>query len=177
MLKYVTSLILFFFLTGCFAGIYKQGSVVGYHNHTVQTRGGAFKIGPLPSYWRNKKIKYRAVFFVNARDHSSITIDSWCQGACDDASLSVLTDQLTRGIADYKITQRTVSQLAGRDVLQTEALGTVDGRRVFLSFYVLKMNHCVFDFVYVSEPGRLEYYGEFKHMVQGFKFVKGPDVL
>ena len=93
-LKFLIIFVLIFFLTQCFSGIDKQGSVTGYAHGVVKTKGGSFRVGELPHAWKKQPIKFRAILFENQNDHATITIDSWCQRAADDRSLEVLTQQL-----------------------------------------------------------------------------------
>lgn len=170
-------LVCLLFLGSCFGGMEKRGSVRAYYNGVVQTEGGSFRIGKLPNYWKLKKTKFRALVFVNKEDASTITIDSFCKSAVDGGSLQDLTGKLFHGIGDFKITDQHTQLLANRTVLKTEAQGKVDGARLFLSAYVMRMNECVFDFIYVNTPDDLESYTDFKSMVKGFAYVDGPDAL
>jgi hypothetical protein len=165
------------FLTNCFGGLYKSGSVLGYSKGVVKTQGGSFRVGKLPTYWKQEKIAYRAVLFSNQHDHSTITIDSWCRDAADDASLRNLTEDLFRGINNFQAKARYDFTPAGRAALLTEGHGSVDGKDIFISAYVFKMNTCVFDFLYVTLPDQTDYYGDFKNMIKEFRFIKGPKIL
>ncbi len=164
-------------ITSCFGGIEKQGSVLGYSRGVVKTEGGSFRIGNLPSYWKKKGIDYRAILFVNQKDQSTITVDSWCKRAAGDASLKTLTDDLLRGITDLETGDSYEFSPSNRAALLTEGTGKVDGRDIYISTYVFKMNACVFDFVYVTFPDELEYLPDFKKMIEGFEFIKGPKLL
>jgi len=169
--------LLLIFLPACFAGIQKQGSVLDYHQGRVKTEGGSFLVSPLPPVWQQQKIDYRAVLFTNAADQATITIDAWCRRATDDSSLLVQTNQLLQGIQNLHVTQQTKAMLAKRATLITEAYGFIDGRKIFITTTVLKMNACVFDFIYVSVPEKLQSHDDYQQMVNGFKYIKGPKLL
>lgn len=178
--KKILPFVFFLFLliqTNCFGGIDKSGSVTGYYNGVVRTRGGSFGIGKLPSHWKREKIKYRAVLFLNEADQASVTIDSWCKGAFDDGPLEGLSEDLLKGMDRHKIIKQQKRMLGGRAALHTEATGVLDGRQVFFSGVVLKKNECVFDFVYVSFPDKGSSYQDYLGMVEGFYFIEGPEVL
>lgn len=174
-------LILFFSLmifSSCFGGsIYKKGSVLGYKNGVVNTHGGKFRVGKLSDDWVQKNVRYRAVFFQHKRDLASITIDSWCQSAADDASLESLSKQLYLAVDGFKLSEQEKMKLSGRDALRTAGFGKMDGQDVFFSTTVLKMNACVFDFIYVGFPPSLASYEDFKNMIFGFEFILGPQIL
>lgn len=180
--KYFPIIILFFiFFASCFSGnIYRQGSVIGYDKGLVKTHGGSFRIGVLSSDWRWQKIRYRAALFVHRDTHESITIDSWCQGAADDGSLEALTDQLYLAMNQSQITHKEFIQLDGRAALHASGFGNVDGKTITMATYVLKMNACVFDFVYVAQsadktPG--PHQDDFDAAVRDFHYIKGPRIL
>jgi hypothetical protein len=170
-----------FLFASCFGGnVYRRGSVMGYDKGLIKTQGGSFRIGVLPSDWRSQKIRYRAVLFVHRDTHESITIDSWCQGAADDGSLESLTDQLYLAMNQSRITHKEFLKLDGRAVLHASGFGSVDGKAITMATYVLKMNACVFDFVYVAEsadqmPG--VHLDDFDAAVQEFHYIKGPRIL
>lgn len=177
-MRYFFAIIFLSFLfVSCFAGIDKQGSVTGYSHGVVKTKGGAFRVGELPSAWKKQPIKFRAILFENQNDQATITLDSWCQRAVDDRSLEVLTQQLLKGITNIKIIKQETVDMDGRAALQTDASGTMDGQDIFISLYVLKMNYCVFDFFFVSKPNQLETLPDFKALVEGFDWLAGPKML
>lgn len=176
--------IIFCFLilfASCLGGnVYRRGSVVGYDKGLVKTHGGSFRIGILPSSWRHQKIRYRAALFVHQDTKESITIDSWCQGSADDGSLESLTDQLYLAMNQSQITRKDFISLDDRRALHSSGFGNVDGKDVYMATYVLKMNFCVFDFVYVSEsddkkPGLHQ--DDFDAAVREFHYIKGPRIL
>ena len=165
------------FITSCFGSIEKRGSVKGYYNGVVRTDGGQFRVGTLPAYWKQKKIKFRALFFENQNDHSTITIDSFCRSAVDSGNLEDLTKKLLRSLKKVHIEQQKSEILSGREALQTVFTGYVDGNKILSDIYVLKMNECVFDFIYVSYPSDNNYQTDFLNLVKGFQFIEGPDPL
>ena len=173
---YILSLSIF--LSGCFgANIYKKGSVNGYKDGVVLTHGGSFRVGQLASYWRERPINYRAVFFQNQNDASTITIDSWCKYAVDDSELDVLALQINRRLSDFKLIKQHFLPLAGREAIYSEVSGKMDGVQVYMSSYILKMNECVFDFIYVGYQADSPSHDDFNQMVRQFEFIKGPKIL
>lgn len=174
---FVFSIIFMFFLSSCFGGLEKRGSVTGYYNGVVRTKGGQFKLGLLPNHWKKKKIKFHALLFENQLDHSTITVDSFCRSAVDGGSLEKQMELMLRGIRQVKVIERKLQVLSGRDALHTLVTGKIDGRSIFADFYVLKMNECVFDFFYITYPGETQHHNDFKTMVQGFQYIDGPEPI
>lgn len=169
--------ILCVFFTSCLGGIDKAGSVLSYRKGLVTTEGGAFRLGVLGSVWKQKKIDVRALVFVNSQDGATITVDSWCKGAFDDAALATLADQVFLGYLGVKPLSQKNFRLDGREALQKAVAASLDGVPVYLNVVVLKMNGCVFDFVYVSTPQSLPSQKDFQQMVDGFHYLRGPNVL
>lgn len=166
-------------LTSCFGNpIEIRGTVYGHEKGIIKTVGGRFAIGRLPSPWKERRIRERAVLFENQNDHSTITVSSWCKGAVDDVSEEVLSQNLVRTLQDTKILEKRETPLGGRQAMMTRFMGDLDHAPVYLKTYVLKMNQCVFDFYYVA-TGRAPLLSEkdFDQMVQGFVYLKGPEVL
>jgi hypothetical protein len=174
----VLILLLAIFISACFGGnIYKRGSVTGFKHGTVYTHGGSFRIGTLPDYWHEKTISYRALLFENDKDHSTITVDAWCKSAVDDSSLEVLSQHLYRGLEGFKVMSQNKLFLSGREALRTDVSGKVDGVPVFMSTYVLKLNSCVYDFIYVGFESKNASFTDFIQMIDGFQYLKGPRIL
>lgn len=163
----------------CLGGsIDKRGAVSGYKDGKVDTVGGGYyRIGEPSSHWRLKETKHRAVLFENKNDSSTMMVSSWCKGAFDDAPLSILADQQLMGLENLKKLRSQKTTLNEREALKTEAKGKADGAWVYVRSYVLKMNNCVFDFVYVSSPEVMPSVDDFETLVNGFVFGKGPRVL
>ncbi len=173
---FVVGLILF--LSSCFGGgVDKRGSVTGYRNGVVQTEGGSFRIGLLPAGWIKKSFSYRAVLFVHQSLNASISVNSFCKGSFDDGPLEALSRQVFYGVAEQKIRRKQKLHLDGRDALRTILSGKVDGASVMLDGVVLKMNECVFDFVYSSVPDDYSAgAGDFENLVHGFHYISGPRI-
>ncbi|MBI2339130.1 MAG: hypothetical protein HYU99_02025 [Deltaproteobacteria bacterium] len=163
-------------LFSCFGGgVEKRGSVKGYRNGAVITEGGSFRVGPLPETWRRKSFSYRAVLFEQSASGRTISISTFCKGSFDDAPLKILTNQLFYNITAQRRRFQKILNLDGREALRTAVAGKVDGAEIVLDTVVLKMNECVFDFVYVSKPE--SYPGgvsDFEGFYGGFKYIAGP---
>lgn len=162
-------------LVACFGGVDKRGSVLGYRNGVVQTEGGAFRIGDPGPDWMLKKYRFRALFFAHRTQSATMTVDAFCKGAFDDAGLDTLTSQLTYGMTNLQQKRQTRTRLEGRDALRTYVTGKVDGASVSMDMVVLKMNECIFDFVYITLPHQHEVYvKDFEKLIYGFEYISGP---
>lgn len=174
--KFFILLFLVFFFFSCFGGgVEKRGSVKSYRNGLVMTEGGRFRVGPLPAEWKRTSFSYRAILFNHAEKNRTITVSAFCKGSFDDAPLQVLTNQLLYNVTGQKQRTRKSLMLDGREALRTVVAGRVDGALVMLDAVALKMNECVFDFVYVSQPEDYESgVSDFEGFYGGFKYLQGP---
>lgn len=161
----------------CISGIDKVGSILGYKAGVVTTQGGAFRIGELGTEWQRHKVDIRALVFQNQHDGATITVDSWCRGTFDDGPLSGLVDQIFQGYPGAKTISTRSFMLDGRAALQKSVSAFVDGAPVYMNLVVLKMNGCVYDFVYVASPHPKASEQSFDTLVRGFHYLRGPDVL
>lgn len=164
-------------LPSCFGTIDKRGSVRGYDNGVIKTVGGQFLVTPLSKNWVKKSVERRAMLFQNRSDGATITVSSWCKRAFDDGSPKSLSEELYYGLEKLRVVDQAEVPLGGRTGYMMEASGELDSAPVHLKSYVVKMNECVFDFLYVTSPERKASVGDFDRMVSGFKYVKGPGVL
>ena len=172
LLLFVPSLI----VAGCFGGgVDKSGSVTGYRNGIVLTQGGKFQIGLLPPYWKVIPLSYRAILFSHSSLGSSISVDAFCKGSFDDAPLNLLSHQLFYGLGAFKNIRQEKLMLDEREALRAVVSGTMDGVPVILDSVVLKMNECVFDFVYTAFPKNYSNgVRDFEGLYKGFKYITGP---
>lgn len=179
LLKFIYTTFFLILLTSCFGSIDKRGTISGFYpeKNLVKTIGGKFKIGPLPSPWKKEKIEFRALYFINEIDSSSITVSSWCKGAFDDGRLKDLSRRMTRGITEIEIIEHKTTQIDLRDAMQQSLFGKMDGVPIYMKTYVMKKNECVFDFIYVTIPNKREYEKDFDNMVHGFEYIKGPKIM
>jgi len=176
--KHYIILIFLIITAGCFGGgIDKRGSVRDYRDGIVLTKGGSFRVGILPSPWKRRPFKYKAVLFSHPTKGSSISIDSFCKRSFDDAPLNILSNQLYYGMTKQKWKSRHKIQLDEREALRTVRGGLMDGVPIVLDTVVLKTNQCVFDFAYTSTPGDYRSgVSDFEKFYGGFHYIKGPRI-
>lgn len=162
-------------LSGCFGGMDLRGSIDGYQKNVVKTKGGSFRIGALGPHWQLKKNKLRALTFFEKRTKSNITISAFCKNSAPSGSLTSLAGQILHALKEKKVLEKEMLMLDGRKAYRSSATGYLDGALVTLDQIVLKMNQCVFDFVYIANPADYQKFtNEFKQMALGFQFISGP---
>ncbi len=172
----ILGVFVFLMFSACFGSVDKRGSVTGYSNGTVITEGGSFLIGQLPSTWVRKKFSYRALLFQSPNG-SSISVNSFCKGSFDDGPLPLLSRQLLYGLGNQKTHSQKTFKLDGRDAIRTVVDGAMDGAQVTVDAVTLKMNECIFDFVYTSTPHDYSAgVSDFEGLYKGFKYLHGPKI-
>lgn len=178
MKKYISFLAMFLFFQAlsCFGGgVDKRGSVTGYRNATVLTEGGSFRVGSLPSTWQKTPFSYRAILFTHWQAQASISVDAFCKGSADDGPLTLLARQLFYGLSNQRIHLQKKLRLDGREAVRSVVSGALDGADVTMDAVVLKMNECVFDFVYTSNPRDYKLgVHDFENFYEGFHYISGP---
>lgn len=148
-----------------------RGTITGIRGQTVLTKGGAFRVGTLSPEWKQTRFDYKALVFTHERTGATISVDSFCKGSFDDATLPVLSNDLFYGMTEQSHPLRQSFMLAGREALKTTLTGKMDGVRVAITAVVTKHDECVYDFVLASEPtvaGSLK--SDFDHFVGGLEF-------
>lgn len=174
MIKKIIIPVFLLFLSSCsFGKVDTRGSVVDYKNGVVTTEGGSFAVGGLGPAWVKQSFDYKTILFKHSYHKASISVDAFCKGSFDDASLGIMTNQLLYGLTNQKRSFQRKIKLDNHEALRTRATGAIDGIPVALDIVVLKMNECVFDFVYTSSPGQhLKLTSDFERFYQGFHFIQ-----
>lgn len=130
---------------------------------------GHFRMGPMPKTWRQLETKGPAVGFRDDPNEASVLVGARCKVASDDAPLLALTNHLLMGTTEREIKKQETIPFDGREAMHTVLDAKLDGVRMSYDIFVLKKDECVYDFVFVSEPGRFEQGAPaFEQFVTGF---------
>jgi hypothetical protein len=130
--------------------------------------GVRYRVGELERSWRPVKVADNDVAYASNDSSHSLAVNSTCEGH-GDASLEVLTEHLLMGFTDKERVSEERRLLDGRDSLRTRYRARLDGVPVEMELVVLKKDGCVFDFTYLSPPGRLEEKrGSFEEVLKAF---------
>ena len=82
--------------------------------------------------------------------------------------LTSLTQHLFLQFTDRSQTSQAKVSLDGREALRTEISAALDGVKKQYLVYVLKKDHCVYDFMYIAADSAPGSRAEFERFVQGF---------
>ena len=90
-----------------------------------------------------------------------------------DPGLDVLTTHLLFGFNDRELKSRQTRMIDGREGMVSTYTAKLDGAAVDIEVAVLKKNHCVHDFVYISPVGKAEdYRADFERLLSEFTAEK-----
>ncbi|GAC1352362.1 MAG: hypothetical protein NVS3B20_03570 [Polyangiales bacterium] len=135
----------------------------------------SFHTGPLSPSWERISLAHGPLLaFRDARNFSTIEVHGRCGLDADDVPISALTKHLLIGFTERETKEERVIRFDGREALNTVVQAKLDGVQMMLNIYVLKKNGCVFDLVYVANPGRyLEGAKAFEDFAMGFGTEEG----
>jgi hypothetical protein len=122
------------------AGVYREGAL-------------AFRIGDVPSSWRPVRVDGATLAFRDESHLASILLDGRCYRKDDDVPLVALTDHLMMGTTERAIDAQEALPFDGREAMHTRVRAKLDGVPMDYDVFVTKKDGCIYDFVYVAEPG------------------------
>ena len=133
-----------------------------------------YYVGDIPSGWRLKSFKNNDIAYVSEDSTHIITVNATCEGY-EDAPVEVLARHLVIGFSERKLLHQEQRMLDGREALVSQYLLKMDGVPVELMLVVMKKDKCVYDFWYISPPGRFEEkLGTFEEILKRFHAEPRP---
>lgn len=117
--------------------------------------GVRYRVGELSRSWRALDVESNDVAYVSNDSPHSLAVNSTCTPT-GDASLQVLTQHLLMGFTDREMVSEERRAMDGRDALRSRYKARLDGVPVEMMLVVLKKDGCVYDFTYLSPPGRFD---------------------
>jgi hypothetical protein len=140
-------LVLLLPLLGCTHRQYSQG--------VFAKDGVRYKVGELSRSWRALEVESNDLAYVSNDSPHSLAVNSTCTPT-GDASLQVLTQHLLLGFTDRELVSEEPRMMDGRASLRSRYKAKLDGVPVEMMLVVLKKDGCVYDFTYLSPPGRFD---------------------
>lgn len=115
-----------------------------------------YRIGEVPPGWKLVKLSGNDLAYQAVDSGHVMAVNSTCRDF-EDAPLPVLTRQLLMGFSDRQLIQQETHPLDdGRDALFSRYDAKLDGVPTELQLVVMKKDGCVYDFIYLSPPGRFD---------------------
>jgi hypothetical protein len=121
----------------------------------VETDRTRYSIGEPPRGWSPEGFSDNDLFFHAPDKRHSIAVNSTCDGY-GDAPLDVLTRHLVEGFSDVEQVEKRDLPMDGRSGLFSRFRARLDGVPIEMALVVLKKDGCVYDFTYLSPPGRYD---------------------
>src|SRR3954469_947064 len=118
--------------------------------------GVRYRVGELSRSWRPLEVESNDLAYISKDSPHSLAVNSTC-APDGDASLEVLTAHLLMGFTRREpVSEAKHESMDGRDSLRSHYKAELDGVPVEMMLVVLKKDGCVYDFTYLSPPGRFD---------------------
>lgn len=135
----------------------------------------AFRIPPAPPGWERLAVSDAAVAYRDKAHGATIAVNGRCQGE-DDVPLVALTKHLFLTFTDQEVLKQEVVPFDGREAMHTVLSAKLDGVPKRFDVWVLKKNGCVYDLLFIADPGRFDAGAPaFERMVRGFATLPAHD--
>ena len=128
----------------------------------------AFRVGPVPSSWREVDASHALIAFRDDRNAATIAVNGRCGKDADDVPLKSLTHHLFLHFTEREIESENIVPMDGREALQTELVAKLDGVPKRFTVYVLKKDGCVYDFMRIADNRGAGGGEQFAAFVRGF---------
>ena len=143
-----------------------------FDGRVYQGEGFAFKIPTPGANWRQIEHTHGALAFRDDVDHATILFNGRCGIDSEDVPLVALTNHLFLQFTEREIREQKVVPFAGREALHTVMTAKLDGVPMVYDAWVLKKDGCVYDLLYVAQPGsHARSLKSFHELIQGFSTV------
>jgi hypothetical protein len=137
-------------LAGCGAGdarfeggVYRSGPV-------------GFRVGEVPAGWAAVHVDSASLAYRDEAHRASVLVDGRCKAKDDDVPLLALTDHLVAGTTERAIASQETIPFDAREAMHTRMSAKLDGVPMDYDIFVLKKDSCVYDLVYVGQPGAMD---------------------
>jgi hypothetical protein len=131
------------------------GCAAPFQAGVFQKDGTRYYVGDAPEGWTRQGFADNDLAFVSPDDLHTLAVNATCDGY-QDASLEVLMHHLLMGFTQTQQLEQRRAPMDGRERLFGHYLAHLDGVPVELGLAVLKKDGCIYDFTYLSPPGRYD---------------------
>lgn len=136
------------------AGASSGCATFGLDGNTYHGDGFSFRLPAAPSGWEPIDVSDAALAYRDEESAGTILVNGRCDKDGDDVPLSSLTQHLFMRFTEREVAREETVPFDGREALHTVITAKLDGVPKSFSAWVLKKDGCVFDLVYVADPGR-----------------------
>jgi hypothetical protein len=117
-----------------------------FDGRTYQAGDLAFRIGQVPSTWRELEVDEARLAYRDPATDTIISVNARCGRDADDVPLDALTQHLFIQFTERNIIDQKRFDLDGREALRTVLNAKLDGVPRRFRVVVLKKDGCVYDF-------------------------------
>jgi hypothetical protein len=115
----------------------------------------AFHVDPIPPSWHSIRVSDADLVFRDAPHEASILVNGRCIPEDGDAPLASLTEHLIIGTTARDFVLEETLPFDSREARHTVLKAKLDGVLMGYDIFVMKKNGCVYDLVYVGDPGAM----------------------
>jgi hypothetical protein len=145
----------------------------GLDGDVYRAKDIAFRVGERPPSWRSLEVSHATLAWRDEAREGSILLNARCGGGGDATPLRALAEQLVIGTTGREWTATDTVPFDGREAIHGRLSAKLDGVPMGYDVFVLRKDGCIYDFVYVAPPDRLEEgVPGFERFVQGFHTVR-----
>jgi hypothetical protein len=116
----------------------------------------AFRVDPVPPSWHPVRVSDADLVFRDAAHEASILVNGRCIPEDGDAPLESLTLHLLMGTTAREFLLEETIPLDSREARHTVLKAKLDGVLMGYDIFVMKKDGCVYDLVYVGDPGVMQ---------------------
>lgn len=150
---------------------YSDGKSGEFRNWTYYTNSNVYRVAELSADWKKVSVEEGDLVFHDAIRGLVLAASSFC--GAEKRGLKTLADSLAAGIANKKMTRRTIIDMGEGEGLYTEYETAFDGEKFGLATVVYKSGKCDYDFSYSASAtdfrANME---EFFSFLSGFKELR-----
>lgn len=140
----------------------------GFDGQVYRGDGMTFRVGPIPSNWRQIEVGQSLVAFRDDDARATVAVNGRCGQDGDDVPLTALTAHLFLHFSDRHLVAQELIPMDGREALRTTMDAKLDGVPKHFTVVVLKKDGCVYDFLHISDRNASADQENFERFVRGF---------
>lgn len=126
----------------------------GLDGNVYHGDGYSFQLPAAPRGWEPIDVSEAALAYRDEQSAGTILVNGRCDKDGDDVPLSSLTQHLFMRFTEREVAKEETVAFDGREALHTVITAKLDGVPKSFSAWVMKKDGCVYDLVYVADPGR-----------------------
>ncbi len=138
----------------------------------------SFRVPEPPAAWQRMEVSHAALSFRDEENQATIAVNGRCGQDAQDVPLPSLVQHLFLQFTERSIEHEEIVPFDGREAMHATLSAKLDGVPKKFDVWVLKKDGCVFDLIYLAEPGAFDRgVKEFHTFARGFSTIRtgGPD--